>query len=139
MSLKKKLDEWAAKTTEAVKTALKGGKTVDDKVFSAELERASAEINRKCPVKIDPETILEATSVQPGKKFVYRYRLPNVLLGKIDLETAGTNIFNNLLNTVKTSPDLKHFRDHQVTMVYHYRDKNGTVLFEFEFRPEDYK
>jgi hypothetical protein len=44
-----------------------------------------------------------------------------------------------ILNGVKTSPDLKDYRDHKVTMAYNYVDKNGAFVFKILISPDKYK
>ena len=39
------------------------------------------------------------------------------------------------INSIKTNPQLKPFRDNNVTLVYYYKDVDGTFLTKFEVTP----
>uniref|UniRef100_A0AAU6WPS6 Uncharacterized protein n=1 Tax=Chryseobacterium endophyticum TaxID=1854762 RepID=A0AAU6WPS6_9FLAO len=40
---------------------------------------------------------------------------------------------------MKTSPEIKEFRDRDVTMVYTYYDKDGKKTADFKITPDEYK
>ncbi|WP_047447793.1 hypothetical protein [Alistipes sp. ZOR0009] len=44
----------------------------------------------------------------------------------------------NMLNLIKTSPEMKALRDNRVTFTYSYRDIKGHYLFAITIKPEDY-
>ncbi|MBN9284567.1 MULTISPECIES: hypothetical protein [unclassified Flavobacterium] len=98
----------------------------------------SHEVNRKCPVFVDKETRLDNANVLPNKVFQYNYTLVNLVKEQVDVDEAQKVIAPNLINSVKTSPDMKKFRDNNVKLIYAYRDKNGKSLFKIFITPEMY-
>jgi len=48
-------------------------------------------------------------------------------------------IYPNTLNYVTNSPDMKIYRDNDVTFIYFYKDINGSFLTEWTITPELYK
>jgi len=100
---------------------------------------AASEINKTCPVMVDAETRLDNTIALPGNVFQYNYTLV-----KIDKANADTLSMKNYLeptitNVVKTNPQMKFQRDHNTTMNYYYKDKNGLYLFIVTVTPNKYK
>ena len=41
-------------------------------------------------------------------------------------------------SNVRVNPEMKVQRDHQVTMVFHYRDRNGDFVTRIELAPDEY-
>jgi hypothetical protein len=44
-----------------------------------------------------------------------------------------------MINTTRTNPGLKIFRDHKTTMAYSYKDKNGVFVLKINITPDKYK
>lgn len=110
-----------------------------NKGFDSQLVAVASEINKKCPMTIDAETRLDTTVALPGNKFQYMYTLVNFKKDQIDVDTLKKTMRPSILNTIKTNPDLKTFRDNNVTMIYNYRDKNGVTVMQLEYMSSDYK
>lgn len=104
-----------------------------------QMSKASAEINKSCPMMIDPETRLDGTEVLPDKVFQYNYTLINLSAQEIDGNMVKSQIEPRLVNEVKNNPALKPNRDNNVTMQYHYKDKSGNTLCKIIITPEQYK
>ena len=101
--------------------------------------KTASEINKSCPIMVDAETRLDNTVALPNKTIQYNYTLVNIEKGDIDISEFENYLQPVILNIIKTSPDLKYFRDNDVTMAYNYKDKNGEHLLKLTFKPEDYK
>ena len=87
---------------------------------------------------VDGFTRLDNTVALPNNKFQYNYTI-SIDTTIYSLSTLKTNLHQSILNSVKTNPSLKDFRDNNVTMVYSYSDSVGHFLFKTEFAPNDYK
>jgi hypothetical protein len=99
---------------------------------------AASEINKTCPIVVDEETQLDNTIALPDNVFQYNFTLPNLSKSDSVFEGIKKIIEPKILNSTKTSPDLKTFRDNKVTMNYNYRDKEGVFLFKIIITPEMY-
>ncbi len=104
-----------------------------------QLVTACSELNKNCPINVDAETRLDNAMALPDKKIQYNYTLINYLKDDLDLSAIKETLKPDLVNGVKTRPDLELFRDKDVTMVFSYSDKNGSYLFNITVNPSDYK
>ena len=114
---------------------------LDASFFSVEkqLEKVVKDTNSKLPVVIDETTRLDSMSVLGVEILNYYYTC--ILWDKedVDLNSFDEHMSSHLLNTVKTSPDLKIFRDLGITMIYIYNDKDGDLLYTYKATPDMYK
>lgn len=106
--------------------------------FDQAMMTAASEINKNCPMMIDNETQLDNTLALPDNKFMYNYSLINYAIDELDIEELRKNIEPGIINNVRTNPDMKAYRDNEVTMVYSYKDKNQEHLFKIEVSPALY-
>lgn len=112
-------------------------KTVDD-----DLKEVAANINKTTPQNLADGVRLDSVSAQPGKIFKYNYTLTDDEKESVtpeQIETFKTSAKEGALRVIKTSPDIKEFRDNDVTMVYTYYDKNGKPTADFKITPVEYK
>ena len=58
--------------------------------------------------------------------------------GSVNLDTVNKYIRPNIIENVKNSPDLKFYRDNNITLDYKYYDKNGKFALEISVTPEIY-
>ena len=107
--------------------------------FDKAMMQAASELNESCPIMVDRETRLDNAVAMPGKVFQYHYTLVNMLLADIDVATLTSNLTPQLINNVKTNPDLKAYRDNEVTMSYTYKDANGEFVAKISVTPQDYE
>jgi len=112
-------------------------KTVDD-----DLKEVAANINKTTPQNLADGVRLDSVSAQPGKIFKYNYTLTDDEKESVtpeQIETFKTTAKEGALRVIKTSPEIKEFRDNDVTMVYTYYDKNGKPTADFKIIPSEYK
>ncbi|PJZ45834.1 hypothetical protein [Leptospira brenneri] len=107
--------------------------------FEDLLQSTANDINRNCPQTIDKDTRLDNVAVFPNKRFQYNYSVIAYSASEIDIQVLEKNLYPVILNSIKSNPDMKLFRDHDVTLVYSYRDRMGNYIFSMEFKPSDYK
>lgn len=118
-------------------TSCKKEKTIDD-----DLKEVAANINKTAPQNLADGVRLDSVSAQPGKIFRYNYTLTDDVNESVtpeQIETFKKTAKEGALQVIKTSPDIKEFRDNDVTMVYTYYDKNGKPTTDFKITPQEYK
>lgn len=103
------------------------------------LETTVKQINSNCPVMIDQYTRLDSACLVSNTEIQYNYTLINTELEQVNQDTVKKYVMPEIINTVKTSPDLKAFRDLKTTLIYSYRDKNGLAILKFPVTPEMYE
>jgi hypothetical protein len=104
-----------------------------------QLEKAANIINKKCPVMIDRETRLESAVTLPGKGFQYNFTLMNMVVDSVNIATFNEEMTRLLLHSVKTTPQLKAYREREVTISYSYSDRNGKFISTIVITPEMYR
>ncbi len=102
------------------------------------LMATTSQINKGLPMMVDKETRLENTMVLPDKTIVYRYTLVNTNAADVKKDELTASLRPLVLNSYKTDPDMKSFRENGVTMRYQYSDKNGMAITEFAVNPKDF-
>lgn len=104
-----------------------------------QLMYAASEINKTCPIMVDKDTRLDNAMSSSSQDFQYNYTLPNYTKEEIDTTVFEKALKPQLVNTISTNPDLKIFRDNNVTIIYNYKDKNGVFLLRISITPAEYK
>lgn len=107
--------------------------------FDKQMMNMASELNKTCPIMVDAETQLDNAVALPEKTFQYNYTLINMDKDSIDILRLEEYLKPVILNTIKTNPDLKSFRDNNITMSYNYKDKNSNHIIKLTFTPEQYK
>jgi len=79
------------------------------------LKAVSAEANKSCPVVVDSILRLENTVAFPEATFRYNYTLRYDTV-TYDIHEFEKSLKKTTINTVKTSPDGKMFRDMEATL-----------------------
>ncbi|MEZ0539481.1 hypothetical protein [Fibrella arboris] len=103
-----------------------------------QLHHAAREINSACPVQIDPATRLDSAQVLSEAALQFNYTLTTASRGEVDLVQLEATTKPALIESVKTNTAMNDLRDHSITMVYNYRDKNGEYLLKIPVTPTDY-
>lgn len=107
--------------------------------YNTILMKAASEINKNCPIMVDSETRLDNSVGGIKNDIIYNYTFVNYNKSDLDLLELENNIRPNIVEGVRTNPDLKGFRDNKVTMKYRYKDKNVLFLFDIVITPQDYE
>lgn len=103
-----------------------------------QLRAAATELNKTCPIEIDEGTRLDGAIARKGNIFQYNYTLINAPASEIDSNEFKNHLAPSITNFVKTSPDMKPFRDNGTTIIYHYRGMNGSYLTQIAVTPNQY-
>lgn len=108
-------------------------------VFQKQLVNVANELNKTCPFMVDAETRLDNSIVLPNKTLQYNYTLVNIEVENVDVPEIEAYLKPNILNNVKTNPDLALYRDNNATLAYSYKDKNAKYITKLMITPEMYK
>ena len=124
-------------------------KLVENKVFATienvintaknPLQLIANEMNKSCPMMVDEETRLDKVTLQSKTVFQYNYTLINYEKTEIDTVKIKSNLEQNIIQLIKTNPQMEYQRQNKVTMNYIYNDKNGDYLMSIIITPELYK
>jgi len=57
----------------------------------------------------------------------------------INIEEMRQYLEPNIVNFVKTQPDMKTMRDNKTTVNYSYKDKEGVFLLTISVKPDQYE
>ncbi len=108
-------------------------------VLEKNLVEAANLINKNCPMMIDSETRLDNAIAIPNNIFQYNYTLINMVKESINIDEMRQYLEPNIINFVKTQPDMKTMRDNKTTVNYSYKDKEGVFLMTISVKPEQYE
>ena len=107
--------------------------------LESDLENTASEFNKQMPIQIDQSSRLDSVSAKGKTNFIYYYTLMNAEKLEVNLDTVNKYIRHNIIKNVKDSPELKIFRDNNITFDYKYYDRNGSFAMEISVTPEIYK
>jgi hypothetical protein len=125
-----------------LKEAAKQSETVKSSAEEQMLVKASSDMNKKVPMMVDKYTRMDTTLAGPGKLLTYKYTLVETVATDIDktkLEEIRKSLKATIVQTYKTSPAMKVFRDADVKLKYQYYDKKGAFVTDIEVDPTDIK
>ncbi len=106
--------------------------------FDKEMIEYANEMNEICPMMVDNVTRLDNVINLPGNIFQYNYTLA-LVKDSINIVELKDYIEPNIINGVKTQPQMKILRDNKVTVNYNYKDKSGEYLFTISVKPDQYE
>ena len=99
----------------------------------------ASEINKTCPIMVDSETRFDNAVSLSKNVFQYNYTLVNIDKASANPLAIKKSLEPNIINYVKTNPQMKFQRDHKITLNYYYSDKAGLFLFLVSATPDKYK
>lgn len=97
------------------------------------------DLNRLSPFMLDNETRVDSVSVGPGKILTYHYTLVNRAVSELDVDQVKQNLRPSIVKTLKADSFTKVLRDHDVTFVYSYSDKNHKPVLDVTVTAADYR
>lgn len=109
------------------------------KDVASEIKIAAIELNKQTPILIDEFSRLDSASTKGNTNFMYHYSLIGIEKEEVNIDTINKYIRPGIIENVKNSPELKFYRDHNITMDYKYYDENGAFVMEISVTPELYK
>ncbi len=114
-------------------------KSLKKPLYEKVLMEMANELNKNCPMMLDAETRLDNTIALPGNIFQYNYSLINIDKEALNIDELKAYLEQQIVNTAKTNPDMKIFRDNKTTLRYSYKDKSGIFILTIEVTPDKYE
>ncbi|RXJ45776.1 hypothetical protein [Gelidibacter gilvus] len=106
---------------------------------ASELKTVASDFNTQGPMQLDQSLRLDSMGSIGKTNFIYYYTLLEIEKSEVNLDTVNKYVRPSLIENIKTSPELKIYRDNKITMDYKYYDKNGAFAMEIAITPELYK
>ena len=106
--------------------------------FDKTMVQMASAINETCPIYVDQQTRLDNTVALPGNIFGYNYTLVNMKAEYINGAELKAMMEPTILNSIKSSPDMKLLRDNNVIFHYIYKDMSGVFIFKIIITPQQY-
>jgi hypothetical protein len=106
--------------------------------LESELREVALELNKQTPMQIDVFTRLDSAASKGKTNFIYYYTLVDMEKSEVNLDTVDKYVRPGLIENIKNHPDLKIYRDNNITMDYNYYDKNREFVTEISVTPELY-
>jgi len=103
-----------------------------------ELTKLATELNKRVPMKIDEFMRLDSATTIGETNFIYHYTIIGIEENGISADTIRNHIRPQLIDYVKSSEDLKPFRDNSVTLDYKYYNEKGKLATEISVGPGIY-
>lgn len=100
---------------------------------------AARSLNQSCPMMVDQFTRLDSVAYVSDKVFQYHYTTLGLKKAEVDLDTFKEYLVPNIISNIRSNPDMKVFRDHEITFLYAYRDHRGELFYTLSVTPEMYK
>jgi len=103
------------------------------------LEEVATEVSKRLPMDLGSGLKWTKAEALPNKVFKYSYVWENLEVAAMDTAAFKKEQEPTILETIKSEPSLKYFRDNDVVMEYDYNDKNGKPAYTITIAPEMYK
>lgn len=107
--------------------------------LEAELKEVALYLNKQTPMQIDVYLRLDSAGSKGKTNFIYYYTLFDMEKSEVNLDTMNKYLRPGIIENIKNSPELKIYRDNNITMDYKYYDKNREFVTEISVTPELYK
>jgi len=106
--------------------------------FDKTLVHTVNQINSICPIMVDEETRMDNAVVLPNKTIQYNYTFVNLNEADFDNDIFQDYMLPKLINSIKTNPDVKIYKENKATIIYNYSDMNSKYLTRIIITPEMY-
>lgn len=94
------------------------------------------EQNGQCPLTETPSMQLLGVTVLPEMLLQFRYRLMEVNINEVDTTTLRSTLIKTVRQQIASNSELHSFHTKNVTLQYHFQDKNQAHLFLIVLKPE---
>lgn len=115
------------------------GCTSKNRELNRQLNEMASNLNGSTPVMLDRFTRFDSASVTKDNEFCYYYTILNTTNADSLFNELKQTISENIRSQVASSPDLRIFRDNDVTLRYFYRDSLQNVVHDITITPAQYK
>jgi len=108
---------------------------LSDKGLLKEVEKG----NKICPIVFDDIMRIDSFSMPQSKTFMMHITGIDMVKEEANYDTIRKYIDPNLLENIRTNPQLKSARNSKITFVHTFNDMNGEVFYEYIVTPDMYK
>lgn len=112
---------------------------LSDSFYQGKIKGMVSMINKKCPQVVAEGVRLDSASTAANKTMIYHYTMTELELKDIDTTVWIKTVDSALVAEIQKLPELKDLREHDVTFVYDYFDKDSQPIAKFSIAPEKYK
>jgi len=116
-----------------------GAQQLFKKDLASELKEVALELNKQTPIKVDEYTRLDSVSTIGKTNLIYYYSLYDLEKSEVNIDTVNKYVRPTIIENAKTRPEMKVYRDNNITLDYKYYDKNGVFVTEISVTPDLYK
>ncbi len=102
------------------------------------VELAAQRVNSRCPQMVDQITRMDSATVLSDSILQYHYTIVTQSKETVDVKSLTGFLVPGIIENIRESPGMKIQRDNLLTMIFSYRDKNGTLVTDITLRPGDY-
>ncbi|MDR2815425.1 MAG: hypothetical protein LBB62_01810 [Proteiniphilum sp.] len=113
--------------------------TSNEKALNKKLEDMAINLNESAPVMLDRFTRFERASVTSGNIFRYSYTVLNTSNPDSLVRNGLQALKENIGKEFSSNPDLRIFKENNVTIEYVYNDENGRTIRSLQITPKDYQ
>ena len=111
----------------------------DQASFDQKLHEACLTINRQLPVMVDDDTRLDSMSSFPSRVLRYHYTLLASEEGELDPKALQNFLQPKIIQNIRTSPDMRLYKEEKVTFHYCYKDREGRLVLQLTIAPPMYE
>ena len=102
------------------------------------MTKVAGEINRGCPVMIDSVTRFDNTAALTNNVFQFNFTILNADKHDYDTMALQELVKKTALNSLKTDPKYRIFRDNSTKLRFTYHDKNAVYLCNVILDSDEY-
>lgn len=96
-----------------------------------DLKAVAAEMNKKCPMKIDEISRMDSATAFNEYLITYHYSILTVSNRDVDLKKFQATMETAMNEKYKTDPQFAKYRNNKINIAYDYKDKDGGFLCYF--------
>ena len=115
------------------------GQKENNNRISKDVIEAAQVVNAMCPYTLDSETRLDCAIPLPNNTLQYNYTMVNYTKELLDTVVFKAAMEPQILNNVRTNPQMEYQRQNKWTLNYFYLDKDGNYICSIIATPEKYK
>ncbi|MCL2801090.1 MAG: hypothetical protein FWD28_04960 [Treponema sp.] len=108
-------------------------------IMDRALVEMASQMNETLPMMLDSETRLDTTMAHPGNTFAYYLTLVNHSAEDLDAEEFNELMRPNIVNGLKSNPDMAAFKVMKINILYVYRDKENIEFSRIDIPFKDYE
>ncbi|WEK37189.1 MAG: hypothetical protein P0Y53_06725 [Candidatus Pseudobacter hemicellulosilyticus] len=106
---------------------------------SQQLDKVASNINKRCPLVVDSMITLTNCVATSDYRLHYNYQLTTLYKEDVDTVSMIFSARENMINILKTDPNLAVFKKHDISVSASYYDKTGVYVCGVAVLPQELK